>query len=288
MKRSFADTDKGQIYFYEQGEGPVLILLHPSPQSGRVYWRLAPELAQTFRVIVPDTLGFGLSDPLPPDATMLGLADCIAQLMDIVGVDKANIFGFHTGNKIAAALASGHPNHVDRLILCGQTHSLVPGQSERISAFGPITDRYFESKSAEQNAGNAPHAHMQWATEAFADFSRFWWDKRAIETFGYTPDLRRYLSSRIMDSLQAKNSTTAIYSANFEFDFEAALRAISSTTLIIEVTSAAEAHLGAQAAPLAALMQDASHATVENGDREVLEMRTEEIRMLILEFLTRT
>ena len=62
MKRGFADTDKGQIYFYEQGEGPVLILLHPSPQSGRVYWRLAPELAQTFRVIVPDTLGFGLSD----------------------------------------------------------------------------------------------------------------------------------------------------------------------------------------------------------------------------------
>ena len=58
MKRSFADTDKGQIYFYEQGEGPVLILLHPSPQSGRVYWRLAPELAHTFRVIVPDTLGF--------------------------------------------------------------------------------------------------------------------------------------------------------------------------------------------------------------------------------------
>mgnify|MGYP001965058384 CR=1 FL=1 len=91
MKRSFANTDKGQIYFYEQGEGPVLILLHPSPQSGRVYWRLAPELAQTFRVIVPDTLGFGLSDPLPPDATMPDLADCIAQLMDIMGVDKTNI-----------------------------------------------------------------------------------------------------------------------------------------------------------------------------------------------------
>ena len=104
---------------------------------------------------------------------MLGLADCIAQLMDIVGVDKTNIFGFHTGNKIAAALASGHPNRVDRLILCGQTHSLVPDQSGRISAFGPITDRYFETKSAEQNAGNAAHAHMQWATEAFADFARF-------------------------------------------------------------------------------------------------------------------
>ena len=124
IKRGFADTDKGQIYFYEQGEGPALILLHPSPQSGRVYWRLAPKLAQTFRVIVPDTLGFGLSDPLPPDATMPGLADCIAKMMDIAGVDKANIFGFHTGNKIATALASGHPNRVDRLILCGQTHTV--------------------------------------------------------------------------------------------------------------------------------------------------------------------
>ena len=91
-----------------------------------------------------------------------------------------------------------------------------------------------------------------------------------------------------MDSLQAKDSTTAIYSANFEFDFEAALRAISSTTLIIEVTPAAEAHLGAQAATLAAFMQHGSYATVEDGDREVVEMRTEEISMLILEFLART
>ncbi len=287
MKRGFADTDSGQIYFYETGEGPTLILLHPSPQSGRVYWRLAPELAKQFRIVVPDTLGFGLSDPLPPGTTMPKLASYITQLMDMLKVEKTHLFGFHTGNKIAAALASNHPDRVDRLILCGQTHSLVPDHAARISAFGPITDRYFESKTAELNAESAALAHMQWATEAFADFSRLWWDNRAIDTFGYTPELRRYLSARIMDSLQAKESTTAIYSANFDFDFEAALRAVVAPTLIVEVTSAAEAHLGAQAAPLAALMQDGSHATVEDGDREVLEMRTSEIRDLVLEFLTR-
>ena len=288
MKRGFANTDEGQIYYYELGEGRPLILLHPSPQSGRVYWRLAPELASRFRVIVPDTLGFGQSDPLPSGTSMPRLAHCVTQLMNHLQIDGSHFFGFHTGNKIATALAAGHAGRVDRLILCGQTHSLVPDQSARISAFGPITDRYFESKAAQQSADSAGLAHMQWATETFADFSRLWWDNRAIGEFGYTKELRRYLSARIMDLLQAKESTTEIYSANFEFDFEAALREIASPTLIIEVTSAAEAHLGAQAAPLAALMQNGTHATIEDGDREVLEMRTAEVHSLILDFLTRT
>ena len=127
---------------------------------------------------------------------------------------------------------------------------------------------------------------MQWATETFADMSRLWWDKRAIAEFGYTPELRRYLSARISDLMESKPSAAAIYAANFEFDFEAALRRIEAPALIIEVASAAEEHLGRQAERLAGLMNDAKPATIEDGDREVLEMRTEEVRALIERFLS--
>ena len=288
MKRGFANTDYGQVYFYIKGDGPPLLLLHPTPQSGRIYKRLASKLAKNYCVVVPDTLGFGLSDPLPKDMTMTDLANSVAQVMDAAETERAHVFGFHTGNKIATALAAEHPKRIGKLILCGQTHSLVTKQLDRNAAFGSITDRYFASAEAERNADNPALAHMQWATETFSDFSRLWWDKRAISEFGYSIELKQYLSARIMDLLQSKESTNAIYTANFIFDFEAALRRIVAPTLIIEVTSAAEAHLGPQAEILAHLIKDGSHATIADGDREILEMRTAEVWQLLEEFLTRT
>lgn len=285
MRRGYADTGEGQIYYTEAGAGPALVLLHPSPQSSRVFWRLLPPLAARYRVIVPDTLGFGRSDRLPDRVTMPRLGRSVADLMSALDIERAHIFGFHTGNKIAAALATECPEQVDRLILCGQTHSLIADQKARIAAFGPITDRYFDAAAAEKSADSDAIAHMQWATETFADISRLWWDKRAIAEFGYTPELRRYLSARISDLLESKPSAAAIYAANFEFDFEAALRRIDAPALIIEVASAAEEHLGRQAARLAALMTDAKAATIEDGDREVLEMRTDEVLALLQGFL---
>ncbi|MDD9907867.1 MAG: alpha/beta hydrolase [Rhodospirillaceae bacterium] len=285
MMRDFAKTAEGRIYFEETGAGPALILLHPSPQSSRVYWRLMPVLAERFRVIAVDTLGFGRSDPLPDGITMERLGGSVGAVMTELRIEQAHLFGFHTGNKIAAAIAANWPDRVDRLVLCGQTHSLIADQSTRIAAFGPITDRFFESKTAEAEADSAAAAHMQWATEMFADMSRLWWDKRAIAEFGYSSELRRYLAARISDLLEAKPSAAAIYAANFGFDFEAALRRVAAPSLVIEVASKAEAHLGPQAARLAALMPNAQAATIEEGDREVLEMRTEEVARLVLDFL---
>lgn len=285
MRRGYADTDEGQMYYVEAGDGPPLVLLHPSPQSGRVYWRLIPRLAAQFRVVAFDTLGFGRSDPLPDGITMPRLGRATGDAMTALRIDRSHLFGFHTGNKIAAAIASQTPDRVGRLVLCGQTHSLIADQASRIAAFGPITDRYFESKEAQDTSASDAVAYKQWADEIFTDFERLWWDDRAIKEFGHTPELRRYLSARIMDLLEAKPSAAAIYAANFDFDFEAALKQVSAPTLIIEVASEAEAHLGAQADRLAASMQNGVAATIEEGDREVLEMRAHEIFDLLSNFL---
>ena len=285
MKRGFANTNEGQVYYYEIGKGPSLILLHPSPQSGRIFWRLVPKLSKYFRVIVPDTIGFGLSDPLPKGITIPRLAGAVLNVMDTLDVKNTHLFGFHTGNKIAAALASKWPDRIQGLILCGQTHSLIAEQSVRKIAFKPITDKYFSSIKQNHSAKQAATDHLEWATETFSDLARLWWDKRAIKEFGFTADLQNYLLARIMDLVQSKSSTSDIYTANFKFDFEAAIKKIKSPTLIIEIASAAEAHLGLQAEKLVAIMQNGTHTLIENGDREILEMRPNEINKLIKEFL---
>src|SRR5512136_2086419 len=124
MKRGYADTPQGQIHYMTIGKGEPLLLLHQTGSS-RQYWKLMPLLAEVYRVFAPDNLGSGNSDPIPPNVQIADLARSMIHFMDFLGIEKAHIFGFHTGNKIATEMAAAWPSRVDRLILCGQTHSIM-------------------------------------------------------------------------------------------------------------------------------------------------------------------
>ena len=50
------------------GEGPPLLLLHGFDSSFLEFRRLAPLLADSFQLFIPDLFGFGFS-PRPPQAT---------------------------------------------------------------------------------------------------------------------------------------------------------------------------------------------------------------------------
>ena len=54
------------------------------------------------------------------------------------------MFGMHTGNKVAAALAADRPDRVDRLVLAGQTHSLTLEKDERNAGLGGFAAHHGE------------------------------------------------------------------------------------------------------------------------------------------------
>src|ERR1035437_6590458 len=124
MKRGYADTPEGQIHYMSAGVGEPLLLLHQTGSS-RQYRKLMPMLAEHYRIYAPDNLGSGNSDPLPANVQIPDLARSMVHFMDFLGIDKAHIFGFHTGNKIATEMAAAWPDRVDRLMLCGKTHSIM-------------------------------------------------------------------------------------------------------------------------------------------------------------------
>jgi hypothetical protein len=62
---------------------------------------------------------------------MPDIGDCIGDLFDAWKLPKAPVFGFHTGHKILTAFAARHPNRVDRLIVAGKTHSILPDREAR-------------------------------------------------------------------------------------------------------------------------------------------------------------
>lgn len=104
----------------EAGEGPALVLLHGYPQNGMCWAKVAPALARTHRVIVPDLRGYGDSDAPPDDAAHTAyskrrMAADIVALMDHLGIGAADILGHDRGGRVAYRLALDHPERVRRL-----------------------------------------------------------------------------------------------------------------------------------------------------------------------------
>jgi len=109
--------------YIDMGEGAPVLMIHGSGPgvTGWANWRLnAPVLAQSLRLIIPDMVGFGYTEPSPtgqynPD---LWVNHAIA-LLDALGIERAHIVGNSFGGALALALASRHPERINRMVLMG-------------------------------------------------------------------------------------------------------------------------------------------------------------------------
>jgi len=111
------DVDGPQFAWREQGEGPLVMLLHGLGGS-RLSWE--PQLAALsggHRVVAWDLPGYGASAPLPPPATFAALAQAAADLVAELGDTSAHVVGISMGGMIAQYLAAWHPQRVDSLTL---------------------------------------------------------------------------------------------------------------------------------------------------------------------------
>jgi pimeloyl-ACP methyl ester carboxylesterase len=105
------------LYYEASGQGEPLVLIAGLGYNNWMWHKMAPGLAEHFRVITFDNRGTGESDkPAGAYTAQLLAADTIA-LMDALGIEKAHIMGHSMGGFIAQALALGYPERVAKLIL---------------------------------------------------------------------------------------------------------------------------------------------------------------------------
>ncbi len=113
-------VDGEELHIVERGpdDAPPLVLLHGFP-SNAIAWRpVAERLADRYRTIAVDTVGFGWSTRTPrrgldPDSH----ADRVARLMDALELGHAHVAGHSFGAGIAQRFALRHPARLDRLVL---------------------------------------------------------------------------------------------------------------------------------------------------------------------------
>jgi 3-oxoadipate enol-lactonase len=102
-------------------------------------------------VIAYDNRGSGGSTVTPGPYTTAGLAADAVALLDVLGIDRAAVFGMSLGGMIAQELAIGWPERVDRLVLgcthAGVRHAARPPR-EAGQAFAMETDDWAERMRA--------------------------------------------------------------------------------------------------------------------------------------------
>ncbi|MET0189884.1 MAG: alpha/beta hydrolase [Pseudonocardia sediminis] len=117
----YAEVGGRTLFYREAGpaDAPVVVLLHGYPTSSFMFRELIPRLADRYRVIAPDMLGFGLSDAPPVEEftyTFDAVADLTGRLLDALGVRRFAIYVQDYGAPIGWRLLLGRPGAVTAVI----------------------------------------------------------------------------------------------------------------------------------------------------------------------------
>ncbi|MDV6294088.1 alpha/beta fold hydrolase [Rhodococcus aetherivorans] len=110
-------------FYLEAGSGDPVVLLHGSGPgvSGWANWQhTIPGLAEHFRVIAPDTVGYGATSR-PGDIvySLRTWSDHILGLLDVLELDRVSLVGNSLGGRMALDLAERHPERISRMVLMG-------------------------------------------------------------------------------------------------------------------------------------------------------------------------
>jgi len=109
--------------YLEAGSGETVLMLHGSGPgvSALANWQHnIPTLAQRFRVLAPDIVGFGTTQR--PEEIVYSLrtwTDHVWAFMDARGIEKAKVVGNSLGGRIALQMATDHPDRIGKMVLMG-------------------------------------------------------------------------------------------------------------------------------------------------------------------------
>jgi pimeloyl-ACP methyl ester carboxylesterase len=114
---SFCQVGGARLHFVDWGgEGPPLLLLAGFGATARTFDDLAPRLTSQRRVIAVTRRGFGQSEQTPSAYTAARFTADLVELMDALGLERADLAGHSAAGAEIARIASEHPERVRRLV----------------------------------------------------------------------------------------------------------------------------------------------------------------------------
>ena len=268
IDRAFLRAPGGLIHYRHvarpfSGEAPPLAMAHGGPGSSRDLLPLMAALGDDREVFAPDMMGNGDSDPPPADPSIAFYAQCLIAVMDHLGLERADLYGTHTGAQVMCEVAIAHPHRVRRLILDG------------VGLFSDAERAEFKALYAPAITPDAQGGHLQWLwnftgqmTQRFPYYSR---DPEHQIPGGAPPPLAAW-TTWAAEVLGAWSTYHLAYEAAFSHDIAARLPLVTVPAIILAVAGDPLADFAEPAARLV------PGARVETATRET---RPEVMRRLL-------
>jgi pimeloyl-ACP methyl ester carboxylesterase len=186
-----------------------VILLHQSPQNSRALVPWIQRLSAQYAVFAPDTPGFGYSDPLPrAQPTIPDFAAAVAALMDTLGIERAMVFGVHTGAVTALRFSLDFPSRVAGMVCDG--YARFNAEERQL-----LLNGYLPPFEPEWNGG-----HLLWLWSRLREQTLFfpWNTPTKSARMAYPAPSTERLAVDVLDLLDAGDGYRAGYRAPFLYD----------------------------------------------------------------------
>ena len=128
MTERFVDVGGLRTRYFEEGSGPVVLLLHgASLGSSADVWtgNLADLAAHGLRVVALDLPGFGMTAN-PSDHSVAFRARFVVAFMDALGIDRAHVVGHSQSGQVAVRLGISQPARLGKIVVLGAASMLPP------------------------------------------------------------------------------------------------------------------------------------------------------------------
>jgi pimeloyl-ACP methyl ester carboxylesterase/ketosteroid isomerase-like protein len=125
------------VFVREAGDraAPAIVLLHGYPASSHMFRALIPLLAERFRVIAPDMIGYGHSDAPPAESwqyTFDNQAAIVRKVLEHLEVSSYVLYMHDFGGPVGFRIASSAPDRVRGLVV-QNANAYIEGLSQRFA-----------------------------------------------------------------------------------------------------------------------------------------------------------
>src|SRR5262245_44165067 len=113
-----------EMYYASHGAGARLVMLHGGMSTAGDFYRILPALSKSRQIIAVEQQGHGHTADIDRPFSVEQMADDTADLLQQLGVRKADVFGYSDGGMVALELAIRYPELVRKLALSSAVYSM--------------------------------------------------------------------------------------------------------------------------------------------------------------------
>ena len=157
-RTEYIKTDGATIYVRVAGKGPAVVLLHGFGDTGDMWAPAAKVLVKDHTVVVPDLRGMGLSGHPEGGYDKKTQARDIAQVLDRLKIEKADLVTHDIGNMVGYALAAQYPDRITKWVVIDAPHPRHRAMGRNSEKPAAVALQF--PRTRRRPAGQRPRAHL--------------------------------------------------------------------------------------------------------------------------------